>query len=86
MRPGPPITTRLISSTRFPRFQHAVPEMREVRNWYFDLPGLSNVISDYVDALESDPCIGPHCCDQGFGWLTIIYIKVELHDKYLEIH
>lgn len=64
-----------------------VPEMREVRNWYFDLPGLSNVVRDYVDALESDPCIRPVVTKTIKEFLVppIIYIKVELHDKYLEI-
>ena len=64
-----------------------VPEMREVRNWYFDLPGSSNIVRDYVDALESDPCIRPVVTKTIKEFLVppIIYIKVELHDKYLEI-
>ena len=64
-----------------------VPEMREVRNWYFDLPGLSNVVRDYVDALEGDPRIRPVVTKTIKEFLVppIIYIKVELHDKYLKI-
>lgn len=64
-----------------------VPEMREVRNWYFDLPGLSNVVRDYVDALEGDPCIRPVVTKTIKEFLVppIIYIKVELYDKYQEI-
>lgn len=54
---------------------------------YFDLPGLSNVVRDYVDALEDDPCIRPVVTKTIKEFLVppIIYIKVELHDKYLEI-
>lgn len=58
-----------------------------MRNWYFDLPGMSNVVCDYVDALEDDPCIRPVVTKTIKEFLVppIIYIKVELHDKYQEI-
>ena len=64
-----------------------VPEMREVRNWYFDLPGLSYVVHDYVEQLKHDPQIRPVVTKTIEEFLVppIIYVKVELHDAYKEI-
>ena len=64
-----------------------VPEMHEVRNWYLDLPGLADVVRDYVDSLEGDPCTRPVVTKTIKEFLVppIIYIKVELHDEYLKI-
>ena len=59
MRLGATSTTRIDLINPISSVSGTVPEMREVRNWYFDLPGLSNVVRDYVDALEGDPCIRP---------------------------
>ena len=64
-----------------------VPEMREVKNWYFDLPGLSYVVRDYARAAESDPQVRPVVTKTIEEFLVppIIYIKVELHEAYEQI-
>lgn len=64
-----------------------VPEMREVNNWYFDLPGLAGVVRDYADTLEADPQIRPLVTKTIKEFLVppIIYIKVELFDDYAAI-
>ena len=64
-----------------------VPEMREVKNWYFDLPGFANVVRDYVSQMENDPQIRPVVTKTIKEFLVppIIYIKVELYDAYKAI-
>ena len=64
-----------------------VPEMREVKNWYFDLPGLSYVVRDYVEKMEGDDQVRPVVTKtiKEFLAAPIIYIKVELHDQYSAI-
>ncbi len=64
-----------------------VPEMREVKNWYFDLPKLSYVVKEYVERLEGDPQIRPVVTKTIKEFLAppIIYIKNELYDRYLVI-
>ncbi len=64
-----------------------VPEMREVNNWYFDLPGLSSVVRDYAAGLEQDPQIRPVVTQTIKEFLAppIIYLKVEYHDEYRAI-
>lgn len=61
-----------------------VPEMREVKNWYFDLPGLSYVVRDYARAAESDLQVRPVVTKTIEEFLVppIIYVKVELHEAY----
>lgn len=64
-----------------------VPEMREVNNWYFDLPALSYIVKDYVERMEADPQIRPVVTNTIKEFLTapIIYIKTELYDEYASI-
>lgn len=64
-----------------------VPEMREVKNWYFDLPGFANIVRDCVQDMENDPQIRPVVTKTIKEFLVppIIYIKVELFDAYKEI-
>lgn len=64
-----------------------VPEMREVKNWYFDLPGFAPIVRDYVNASENDPQIRPVVTKTIKEFLVppIIYIKVELYDSYKAI-
>lgn len=64
-----------------------VPEMREVKNWYFDLPKFSYLIKEYVAQLEQDPQIRPIVTKAIKEFLAppIIYIKVELFDAYREV-
>lgn len=64
-----------------------VPEMREVKNWYFDLPGLSYVVRDYVARLEQDEQIRPVVTKTIKEFLAppIVYIKVDLYDAYAAI-
>lgn len=61
-----------------------VPEMREVQNWYFDLPLFASVVRDYVDMMEKDPQIRPVVTKTIKEFLVppIIYIKVELREAY----
>ena len=64
-----------------------VPEMREVKNWYFDLPKLSYVVKEYVERLEDDPQIRPVVTKTIKEFLAppIIYIKNELYERYAAI-
>lgn len=64
-----------------------VPEMREVKNWYFDLPGFAPIVRDYVNASENDSQIRPVVTKTIKEFLVppIIYIKVELYDNYKAI-
>lgn len=64
-----------------------VPEMREVKNWYFDLPRFAEVVRDYVGMMGDDPQIRPVVTKTIKEFLAppIIYIKVELHDEYAQI-
>lgn len=64
-----------------------VPEMREVSNWYFDLPGLAPIVREYVDLAEADEQIRPVVTKTIKEFLVppIIYVKVELHEEYAKI-
>lgn len=64
-----------------------VPEMREVKNWYFDLPRFAEVVRDYVGMMGDDPQIRSVVTKTIKEFLAppIIYIKVELHDAYAQI-
>lgn len=64
-----------------------VPEMREVKNWYFDLPHLSYVVKEYVERLEKDPQIRPVVTKTIKEFLAppIIYIKTEFYDNYAAV-
>ncbi len=68
-------------------FSGTVPEMREVKNWYFDLPRFASVVRDYVSQMENDPQIRPVVTKTIKEFLVppIIYIKVELYDAYKAI-
>lgn len=63
------------------------PEMREVSNWYFDLPSLAGVVRDYVASQEDDPQIRPLVPQTIKEFLAppIIYVKEELYDDYLKV-
>lgn len=65
----------------------SVPEMREVKNWYFDLPELAYVVKDYVASLAHDPTVRPLVTKTISEFLAppIIYIKVELYDAYAQV-
>ncbi|MDO5335252.1 MAG: class I tRNA ligase family protein [Coriobacteriia bacterium] len=64
-----------------------VPEMRKVANWYFDLPGMADVVRDYVEGLADDPQTRPVVTKTIREFLVppIIFVKVELHDDYLAV-
>lgn len=64
-----------------------VPEMREVKNWYFDLPGFASVVRDNARAFEDDPQIRPIVTKtiEEFLVAPIIYIKAELQGEYDKI-
>ena len=55
----------------------AVPEMRPVDNWYFDLPAFRDFLREHVAALAEDPnirAIVPQTCGEFLG-APIIYVK-----------
>ena len=64
-----------------------VPEMREVKNWYFDLPEFFEIVRDYARSAEEDQQIRSIVTKTIEEFLVppIIYIKVELFDKYQQI-
>lgn len=69
-----PVST--ISGTR--------PEMREVANWYLDLPGHAADVRAYVDELEADPHVRPVVTKTISEFLVppVIFIKKDLLDAY----
>lgn len=64
-----------------------VPEMREVKNWYFNLPDLAYVVNDYVDLISKAPQTRPVVTKTIKEFLAppIMYIKVEFYDQYKQI-
>ncbi len=63
------------------------PEMRKVSNWYFDLPDLSYIVSDYEKAQEKDPqvrALVPKTIGE-FLVPPIIYIKQDFYEAYLSV-
>ena len=61
-----------------------VPEMREVSNWYFDLPGFAEIVREYNNKLATDEQIRPLVTKTIGEFLVppIIYVKQELDEEY----
>lgn len=62
----------------------AVPEMRPVENWYFDLPHFAEFLRGHVAALEADENVRPLVPQtiREFLLPPIIYIKRDARDDY----
>lgn len=65
----------------------AVPEMRPVENWYFDLPAFADFLRGRVAELEADPevrAVVPQTIKE-FLVPPVVYIKNEAQEAYREI-
>ena len=64
-----------------------VPEMRQVENWYFDLPAFADFLRERVAALEADPevrAVVPQTVKE-FLAPPIVFVKNEALDDYRAI-
>ena len=61
-----------------------VPEMRPVRNWYFDLPNFRTQLKEHAARLEADEDVRPVVVKGAKEFLVppVMYIKNELEDDY----
>lgn len=64
-----------------------VPEMRPVRNWYFDLPNFRIQLQEHAARLEADEEVRPVVVKGAKEFLVppVMYIKNELEDDYRAI-
>lgn len=64
-----------------------VPEMRPVRNWYFDLPNFRAQLQELAERLESDGEVRPVVVKGAKEFLVppVMYIKNEFEDDYRAI-
>lgn len=64
-----------------------VPEMRIVKNWYFDLPAYRQYLQNRVDKMKNDPNIRDVVCNdiQEFLSAPVVFIKNECYEQYLAI-
>ncbi|MDO5042405.1 MAG: class I tRNA ligase family protein, partial [Slackia sp.] len=64
-----------------------VPEMRPVRNWYFDLPNFRTQLQEHAARLEADEEVRPVVVKGAKEFLVppVMYIKNELEDDYRAI-
>lgn len=64
-----------------------VPELRPVRNWYFDLPNFREQLGEIAENLEADPEVRPVVSQTAKEFLVppVIYIKNELEADYRAI-
>lgn len=64
-----------------------VPEMRPVKNWYFNLPAFSEFLHEHVSTLESDPEMRTVVTKGIKDFLAppVIFVKVECYDEYLSV-
>lgn len=62
----------------------AVPEMRPVQNWYFDLPGFADYLRAWVSSEKENPTVRSVVTDTVCEFLVppIIFVKNELHEAY----
>ena len=63
------------------------PILKDVENWYFDLPSYNSWLNNYVDDLENDPSVRSVVVKNIKEFLSppIIFVKNEYYDKYLNI-
>lgn len=66
---------------------NTVPEMRPVRNWYFDLPNFGEYLSKLVDEMQQDPTIRSIVPETISEFLVppIIFVKNENYDDYCAV-
>ena len=64
-----------------------VPEMRPVRNWYFDLPNFRAQLQEHAARLEADEEVRPVVVKGAKEFLVppVMYIKNELEEDYRAI-
>lgn len=64
-----------------------VPEMRPVRNWYFDLPNFHAQLQEVADGLAADEEVRPVVVKGAKEFLVppVMYIKNDLEDDYRAI-
>lgn len=64
-----------------------VPEMRPVRNWYFDLPNFRTQLQEHAARLEADEEVRPVVVKGAKEFLVppVMYIKNELEEDYRAI-
>lgn len=64
-----------------------VPEMRPVKNWYFDLPAFADFLREQVKGYEMDAEARPVLAQTVEEFLAppVIFIKVECYDAYLAL-
>lgn len=64
-----------------------VPEMRPVRNWYFDLPNFHAQLQELADGLAADEEVRPVVVKGAKEFLVppVMYIKNDLEDDYRAI-
>lgn len=63
------------------------PELRPVQNWYFDLPGFTQYLRDYVAELAQDErvrTVVPETVQEFLG-TPVIFVKNEFFDAYLKL-
>ncbi len=64
-----------------------VPEMRPVKNWYFDLPAFAGFLKGQVEQMGSDPEMRPVVAKTIDEFLAppVIFVKSECLDAYLAL-
>lgn len=64
-----------------------VPEMRPVKNWYFDLPAFASFLKGQVEQMGSDPEMRPVVAKTIDEFLAppVIFVKSECLDAYLAL-
>ncbi len=64
-----------------------VPEMRPVKNWYFDLPSFAGFLKEQVQQMEADPEVRPVVAKTIDEFLAppVIFVKCECMDAYLAL-
>ena len=64
-----------------------VPEMRPVKNWYFDLPNFRAQLREHADDLKADPTVRSVVVKGAEEFLVppVMYVKCELEDDYRAI-
>ena len=64
-----------------------VPEMRTVKNWYFDLPSYRDFLQNFVAEIKNDEDIREVVSKDISEFLTapVVFIKNDFYEKYCEI-
>ncbi len=64
-----------------------IPEMRDVTNWYIDLPSFKEEFDEWIKDLESNPAVRPFITStiKEFLALPVIYVKQEYEAELADI-